>query len=435
MVGKGLRCKEPLGEAQSHTAQVGWFVDGAGVVIDEVVVTVFRNPTSYTGEDVVEVSCHGGSFIARRILEALVGFGARVAAPGEFTKRAFLNGKLDLAQAEAVAELISARSEMARRVSLDQLSGGISKKIGALRDSLVSALALLELELDFVEEGIELADKGQIEEKLAEAVSEIDRLIATYTAGKMLREGIRVVLAGSPNVGKSSLMNALLNEDRAIVTDIPGTTRDVIEEGIAIGGLQFILSDTAGVRATIDIVEQQGVERAERKIRNSDILLLIVDPSRPIADPEISAMQRVLGEVKDSSSHCIIVLNKSDLGMFAENEAKIDQISKGFPKIGISAKTGLGLKMLEEMMVAQARSGSMDASEAGVLVTSLRHKDALVRARASLDLARNAVAEGRSAEFVAVDLRQGLESLGEIVGVTTTDDILQAIFSKFCIGK
>jgi tRNA modification GTPase len=435
LVDKGMRIGRRLADADSHSAHVGRFVDDAGVSIDEVVATVFRTPRSYTGEDVVEVSCHGGNFIAHRILDSLVRCGARVAAPGEFTKRAFLNGKLDLAQAEAVADLISSHSEMARRVSLDQLSGGISKRIGALRDSLVSALALLELELDFVEEGIEFADKRQIEQRITEAATEIGRMIATYSAGRMLREGVRVVLAGSPNVGKSSLLNALLDEDRAIVTEVPGTTRDVIEEGITIGGLQFILSDTAGVRATVDIVEQQGVERTEKKIQHSDILLLVVDASRQISGHELSMLNRVLREVKNSSTQCIIILNKSDLGIRGESVEKIEQISAEFPKLRISAKTRSGISELEQAMVSQAKGGKMDVSESGVLITNLRHKGALSRAKESLELARKALASGQSGEFVAVDLREGLESLGEIIGVTSTDDILNAIFSKFCIGK
>jgi len=435
LVDRGLRLTRPLKDAQSHTAHVGRFRGPTGMVLDEVVATLFRSPRSYTGEDVVEVSCHGGSLIAHEILDALIEYGARMAEPGEFTKRAFLNGKMDLAQAEAVAELIGARSEMARRASLDQLSGGLSRRITELRDSLVSILGLLELELDFVEEELELTDKGAIAQKLDASIKEIDGMISTYTAGRMVRDGIRVVLAGSPNVGKSSLLNALLNEDRAIVTDIPGTTRDVIEEAISIGGLHFVLSDTAGVRATVDLVEQHGLERTEKKIRNSDVLLLVVDPSRKIEDHEIESMKRVLDEVKHSSSACIIVLNKSDLGEKTENIAQIEQISQQFSKIRISTKTGQGLSDLESAMVNVAIKGKMEINESGVLVTNIRHKDALTRSRASLQLALMALTTGESPEFVSVDLRAGLDSLGEIIGITTTDDILNAIFSKFCIGK
>ena len=370
---RGLQGGRPLRDAESHTAHVRQFVGATGVVIDEVVATVFRSPRSYTGEDVVELSCHGGSQIAQEVLEALLAYGSRPAEPGEFTKRAFLNGKMDLAQAEAVADLIHARSEMARRASLDQLSGGLSRRIGAL--------------------------------------------------------------AGSPNVGKSSLLNALLNEDRAIVTDIPGTTRDVIEEAISIGGLRFVVSDTAGVRSTVDLVEQHGLERTERKIRNSDIVLLLIDASRDIEDHEIASVERVLREVKSTTSECIFVLNKCDLGETPKNIAKIEQISKKFPIIGISARTGFGLVNLEEAMVVAAKKGKMEIADSGMMVTNMRHKEALSRAIDSLKLARGALADGRSPEFVAVDLRAGLDSLGEIIGTTTTDDILNSIFSKFCIGK
>jgi tRNA modification GTPase len=432
---RGLRLGTKLSEAPSHSAHVGHFVDAQGLQIDEVVATVFRGPSSYTGEDVVEISCHGGSLIGHRIAELLVEYGARLAEPGEFTKRAFLNGRIDLAQAEAVAELIHARSEMARRTSLDQLSGGISKKVGALRDSLVSMLGLLELELDFVEEGIELADKTMLDEKITKSIRELDGLVSSYAAGKLVREGVRVVLAGSPNVGKSSILNAMLKEDRAIVTEIPGTTRDVIEEAISIGGIHFVLSDTAGVRATIDVVEQQGLEKTEQKIRNSDIALLVFDGSREIEEHELKLLGRLIADLEASATPCIVVMNKSDLEESKANTQRIGSILDKFPNLRISAKTGQGLKELEKAMVEAARLGMMETSEAGLIVTNQRHKEALSRARRSLGLAQEALRLQKSPEFIALDLRQGLDCLGEIIGVTTTEDILNSIFSKFCIGK
>lgn len=432
---KGFRPPDVLGSSTSHTAHVGQFVDGSGVVIDEVVATVFRSPRSYTGEDVVELSCHGSSLIAHRILDTLVAFGARIAQPGEFTKRAFLNGKIDLAQAEAVAELIGARSEMARRASLDQLSGSMSKRIHALRDSLVSLVSLLELELDFVEEGIELVEVKTAEDQIADTISTIDGLIRSYSAGKYVREGVRVVLAGSPNVGKSSILNALLDEDRAIVTDVPGTTRDVIEESISIDGLHFVLSDTAGVRSTVDIVERHGVDRAEMKIRNSDILLLVVDGSQEIGEHEVESIDKLLREVKNASSECIVVLNKADLGESKTKSPRFRHILETFSNLRISAKTGSGLDSLRKALTRAAHKGGLESSESGLLVTSLRHKDALVEAKTSLERALKSASSSESSEFIVIDLRAALDKLGEIIGLTTTDDILNSIFSKFCIGK
>jgi tRNA modification GTPase len=432
---QGFQSTQTLERAPTHTVHVGRLADSEGKEIDEVVVTVYRQPRSYTGEDVVEVSCHGGAFVARKVLDVLLEYGARPADPGEFTKRAFLNGRIDLAQAEAVADLISARSDMAHRASLDQLSGGISRRIVSLRDSLVSLLGLLELELDFIEEHIELVDKKAIEQKVVEAIGEIDSMIQSYSQGKMVREGIRVVLAGSPNVGKSSVLNALLEEERAIVTEIPGTTRDVIEEGVTIDGLHFVLSDTAGVRAAVDLVEQHGVKRTETKVRNCDILLLVLDGSRETTDQETGSIERVVGQVKKSSSECIVVINKSDLPGRSRDTPRITQILGEFPNVRISAKTGSGMTELHAALVAAAQKGKMETTESGSLITNARHKEALARARESLGLSLDALKTEKSAEFVVVDLRAGLDSLGEIVGLTTTDDILDSIFSKFCIGK
>jgi len=432
---KAFRPTNVLGAAASHTAHVGRFVDDSALVIDEVVATVFRAPNSYTGEDVVEFSCHGSSLVAHKILYALLTFGARLAQPGEFTKRAFLNGRIDLAQAEAVADLIGARSEMARRASLDQLSGGMSKRIGALRDSLVSLVGLLELELDFAEEELELVEGKHREHQIAHTISAIDDLIGSYSAGRFVREGVRVVLAGGPNVGKSSILNALLEEERAIVTDVPGTTRDVTEEGISIDGLQFVLSDTAGVRSTVDIVEQHGVERTEKKIENSDILLLVVDGSREPGESELQSIARVLRKAKSASCECIVVLNKMDLGLSEPKNGEFEQISGQFPKVRISAKTGSGLDELRESLVRVTHRGNMESAESGVLVTSLRHVEALAGAKSSLERALRAAISRESSEFIVVDLRAALDKLGEIVGLTTTDDILNSIFSKFCIGK
>ncbi|HTY35952.1 MAG TPA: tRNA uridine-5-carboxymethylaminomethyl(34) synthesis GTPase MnmE, partial [Bacteroidota bacterium] len=310
---RGFRGRGPLASVSTHTAHYGKFVDRDEAAIDNVVALVFRNPNSYTGEDVVEISCHGGQFLVARILEALLSFGARAAAPGEFTKRAFLNGRLDLAQAEAVSDLIRSRSDRAHQASLSQLDGALSNKITALRGQLVDSLGLLELELDFAEDGYEFTEKSRVEIQLESVIAELDQLISSYRTGKLYRDGVQVALAGAPNVGKSSLLNAFLKEERAIVTNIPGTTRDIIEEAVTLDGVLFVLSDTAGLRETTDPIEQEGVRRAEEKLRSCDILLLMLDPTRPLDKGEAAQSIKLISEVESRGATCIIAINKVDL--------------------------------------------------------------------------------------------------------------------------
>ncbi|MBI2619107.1 MAG: tRNA uridine-5-carboxymethylaminomethyl(34) synthesis GTPase MnmE [Ignavibacteriales bacterium] len=433
---KGFSGKGKLAKARSHTAHFGRFHDQDGHTIDDVVVTLFREPRSYTGQDVVEISCHGGVFITRRILEAFLRLGVRLAAPGEFTKRAFLNGKIDLSQAEAVADLIHAKSGRSHKASLRQLNGELSKRITDLRSKLIEITGLLELELDFVEDGLEFADKKKIEEQMTGAVAQIGGLLATYKTGRLYREGVKVVLAGMPNVGKSSLLNALLRENRAIVTDIPGTTRDTIEEDLIIQGLMFKVVDTAGLRETVDQIEQEGVRRSHDQVRISDLLLLVLDVSRPLGAEELAMAERLVRDLKRESRPAILVLNKIDLGENLNGE-----ISNSLARIEsnevvkVSALTGKGIKDLEEALFRTAMQSGMHFEDMSVTVTNTRHYDALRRARESLLLAIESQRNGESGEFVAVDLRAALDSLGEITGVVTTDDILNDIFSRFCVGK
>ena len=303
--------KQNLVKAKSRTAHFGRIIDSQNETVDEVICTIFRAPKSFTGEDTVEVSCHGGIHVTRRVLECILETGISPAEPGEFTQRAFLNGKLDLSQAEAIADLIQAQSDKAQQTSLDQLEGALSKQIHIVREQLVQSLGLLELELDFSEEGIALVDKKKVENLFKLEISEIDRLIKTYKYGKVWREGVRVALVGAPNAGKSSLLNTLLKEDRAIVTNVPGTTRDFIEEKMTIAGVLFRVIDTAGLRETGDPVEKEGVRRTWKVIKGSDIVVLVHDSTKPIAHDEVSFLETI----KENKSHreLVIANNKIDL--------------------------------------------------------------------------------------------------------------------------
>jgi tRNA modification GTPase len=436
VAGRGFRGSTPVDKMSSHTAHYGRFVDEHGHTIDNVLALVFRKPNSFTGEDTVELSCHGGRYLTKRILEATLRFGARTAQAGEFTKRAFLNGKIDLTQAEAVADLIHARTQRAHQSSLSQLSGALSEKIGELRKKLIESISLLELELDFAEDGYEFTEKSKVAGQLRAAISQVNDLLSTYSIGKIYRDGVRVALAGAPNVGKSSLLNALLQEDRAIVTDTPGTTRDIIEESVTIGGLLFNLSDTAGIRETKDPVEQEGVRRAEERLSNCDILVLLLDGTRSVGQEEALAIDRLARAVELRGADCIFVLNKIDVMNPQNNPIQgLADTTKKYDIVRLSAKTHQGLELLRELLEKKALRGMQSRSDGGVIITNARHYSALERTVGSLVLALETVESRGSGEFVAVDLRAGLDSLGEITGVTSTEDILNSIFSRFCIGK
>jgi tRNA modification GTPase len=432
----GFRGKADLASAASHTAHFGTFVDGGGGAIDDVVALVFRKPHSYTGEDVVELSCHGGMFIARKLLETAIRLGARQAEPGEFTRRAFLNSRMDLAQAEAVADLIHARSQTAHQSSLSQLKGALSEKINSVRDQLINTISLLELELDFAEEGYEFANKSDVVSQIKNILKQIDELISSYQTGRVYRDGVRVVLAGAPNVGKSSLLNALLEQNRAIVTEIPGTTRDTIEESLGISGLLFTVTDTAGLRETTDPIELEGVRRAEEQLSNSDLLLLMFDCSRDLSAGEVAYAKKLVRDAVATEKPSITVLNKIDLKEPDEGFlAQLGRLADGQPSVKISAKTTDGLDKLKSLLVDIALKGKRTPCESGITVTNARHYSALVKSKESLELALQSLSVRQSGEFVVVDLRCALDSLGTITGVVTTDDILNNIFARFCIGK
>jgi tRNA modification GTPase len=426
--------KKTLQQAASHTAHFGEIRDEEDSLVDEVVATVFRAPNSYTREDVVEVSCHGGVFITRKILETLLAKGARMADPGEFTKRAFLNGRIDLSQAEAVADLIRSCSTLAHRSSLSQLRGTLSDKIQAFRDALLRVVSLLELELDFFEEGLELSEKSGILSEIEEISGALKDLIGSYQSGRVFREGVRVVLVGKPNVGKSSILNALLSEDRSIVTSIPGTTRDTIEESLTVDGLLLRIVDTAGLRETRHPVEHEGVRRTEREIQEADISMLILDVSQGFTSEDELIFDRSLSKQLHEENTCIVVFNKIDLLSNISNLRIPEKLLK-HDIVYVSAKTGSGMDQLRKELFTKAMEGGKHYGEKSLVLTNARHRDVLLRTQQSLERAEKALKESQSNEFIVVDLRGALDQLGEIVGIVTTDDILNSIFSRFCVGK
>ncbi|MBR6001724.1 MAG: tRNA uridine-5-carboxymethylaminomethyl(34) synthesis GTPase MnmE [Bacteroidales bacterium] len=408
---------------------------GAVPELDDVLVFVFRAPNSYTGEDSVEISFHSSEYIASALMQRLFFAGARAAEPGEFTRRAFLNGKLDLAQAEAVADIISSNAEASHRVAYAQLKGGFSKELSALREQLVEMASLLELELDFSEEDVEFASRGRLHSLLNETISHIEKLSASFKIGNAIKKGVPVAIAGAANTGKSTLLNALLGEDRAIVSDIAGTTRDTIEETLIIGGILFRFVDTAGIRRTDETVERLGIDRTFDAIDRAEIVLGVLD--RTLPEGEILASAELLSEAaKKAGARLIFVLNKADLGdnkNVINNNLLVSLVENKEDIISVSAKTGFGLDSLQNRLqqLVKARIGD----ENSTLVTNLRHYEALTEAASALRRARTALSSGVPSDLVAEDLRSALTSLGAITGTITTPDILQNIFKNFCIGK
>ncbi len=398
--------------------------DAEGAV-DEGLLTFFPGPHSYTGEDVAEISVHGSPYIQQRMLEAVLAAGARLARPGEFTQRAFLNKKLDLSQAEAVADLIASGSRAAHKLAMQQLRGGYSKQIDDLRDHLISLSALVELELDFGEEDVQFADRAELNRLLDEIVAVCDRLVTSFKYGNAVKQGVPVAIVGAPNSGKSTLLNALLQEDRAIVSDIPGTTRDTVEETINLGGILFRFIDTAGIRHTKDAIEKLGIERSYKKAAGASIVVLLGDAG-VLSEGAFITQAEVLRKRIGEGPLIIPVLNKSDLlqGIKAKNPKGIMQLS---------ARRGEGLDELKELFLKHVRS--LQTGEGDIVVTNARHVEALTKARVALLSAKKGVEDGISGELLATDLRQAQYHLGEITGKITVEDLLGSIFSKFCIGK
>jgi tRNA modification GTPase len=404
------------------------------VIIDQVLVSLFRSPHSYTGDDMVEISCHGSQFIQQRILEILIKNGASLAEPGGFTLRAFLNGKLDLSQAEAVADLISSTSESARRVAINQMRGGFSSKLKELREQLLHFISLVELELDFSEEDVKFADRRQLT-RLIEDISEVTkRLMDSFQLGNVIKTGIPVAIVGKPNVGKSTLLNRLLNEDRAIVSEIAGTTRDTIEDTISINGYNFRFVDTAGLRHTTDTIESMGIERTYAKISQSLIVILMVD-SRENEQQTITAIDEIYTKLEQHQK-LLVILNKVDASTQEHTELLNNLITSKYIKASVkalSAKHDSTVDSLAQQLVTIAQVTKTDGDE--VIVTNARHYESLQRAHESLLLVANGLKANIPGDLLSLDIRQVLHYLGEITGEITTDDILGSIFSKFCIGK
>ncbi len=426
IVDKIFKGKTKIIDAQSHTIHYGKIVDDEGGIIDDVLVSVFHKPNSYTGEDSVEISTHGNPFISRRIIEILTGFGARLAEPGEFTKRSFLNNRIDLAQAEAVADVINSRTEASLRGARNQLDGLLSQKVEELRSMLINASSFIELELDFAEENLQFINQDELLKRVDNIISEIDKLLSTYSFGKVIKDGINVALVGKPNVGKSSLLNYILKESRAIVSKIPGTTRDVIREDVSIDGILFRLFDTAGIRISEDELEKEGVLRSREVVKNSDLVLFINDVGQDFAEDLFEEILKLTNESsnKINSDKIVSVLNKIDLGN--KNGNKYD--------VKISAATGEGIEELFKTMKSKSL-GNNAYSEKSAVVSNLRHYHCLKKAEESLLKAKESISNKMSGEFIALDLRDAENHLGELIGVVTSDDILNNIFMKFCIGK
>lgn len=427
-IGKEIFCRSGgrNGYFRSHTLHHGTIRNPkTGEMLDEILLALMRKPRSYTGEDVVEVHCHGGPFLVRQILELVLSRGARHAEPGEFTKRAFLNGRLDLAQAEAVLDLIRARTDAGMRLALGQVQGHLSKWVGELREELLDILVQVEAAIDFPEEEIELLQREQLGGKVEALRHKIEQIIVTYDWGRLFREGARVCIAGRPNVGKSSLLNALVGEERVIVTPVPGTTRDVVEESINLGGLPVVLWDTAGIRDTEDQVERLGVELALKHVEQAEAVLVVLDGSEPTTGEDRSILNVVRGKKG------LVVINKVDLPLKLDVQW-LGEAAPEKPVLSISATDGIGLDGLKQSL----RNLLLDAqSEPPVVLTNIRHKAALEKAEAGLKEAVGGLSEGLAPELVAVDLQEAKEGLEEVIGSVTSDDVLERIFSRFCIGK
>jgi len=406
-------------ESKSHTIQYGNILAEDSSVIDDVLVSVFRNPNSYTGEDSVEISTHGSQLICNKILERLVKHNVRLAEPGEFTKRAFLNGKIDLSQAEAVIDVINSRTNASLKGARNQLDGLLSKKIDGLRQMLLNSSSLIELELDFAEEDLEFVSFEKVKQEIQNILVELHNLIDSYRIGRVLRDGVNVVLVGKPNVGKSSLLNYLVKESRAIVSHIPGTTRDIIREEISIDGVLFKLFDTAGIRISDDEIEKEGVLRSRTAVQEADIVVLLSDITSDFPEDLHSELLELTTEDK-----IIFLVNKIDLEKGKHKQETIN----------ISAKTGEGIKEFVELL-KQKSLVTESFSEKSAVVSNLRHKTALEKAADHLEKAVESIDNKFSGEFISVDLRNAESALGEIIGKITTDDILNNIFSQFCIGK
>ena len=412
-----------LSKQQSHTIHVGLLKNNADI-LDEVVLSLFKNPTSYTGEDVIEISCHGSHFIQQKIIETIIAKGARLAKPGEFTQRAFLNGKLDLTQAEAVADIIASNTEASKNAAIKNMRGGFSSSLKMLREELIKFSALIELELDFSQEDVEFADRTALKKLISNLQSQTQNLIHSFSLGNVIKNGVQVAIIGKPNAGKSTLLNALLNEERSIVSDIAGTTRDTVEEILNIDGILFRLIDTAGIRYhTHDIIEQMGVQRSLEKMQQADVVIYLFDVNEMSADE----LRIIEDNFKKQRQNYILVGNKIDTNKNQPTEKFSDDV------IFISAKEQQGIPALKTKL--KNLVVKEDINTESVIVTNARHVEALQKLSISLNEVSTGLNENKSGDLIALDIRECLHYLGLITGEITTEDQLDFIFSKFCIGK
>lgn len=415
-----------LSSQVSHTIHYGHITDPlTGDILDEVLIMLMKGPHTYTGEDTVEINCHGGPFVERKILEAVLQSGAVMAEPGEFSKRAFLNGKMDLSQAEAVMDLIASRSKMSQKASMEQLKGGLASDIERYRNILLDMVTMIEANIDYPEYDVEEITMDTLRSRTDTLLEELKKLYATADSGRMIREGIRTVIAGRPNVGKSSLMNRMLRYDRAIVTDIPGTTRDVLEEFVDFGGIPMRLADTAGIRDTEDVVEQIGVDRARQYLDESDLVLMLLDAGRELTEEEMDLIQQI-----QDKPH-IIVINKVDT---VDKQDISEEITKNNKTVWISAKTGEGMELLQKTILDMFFAGNVAAAEQS-MISNLRQKEALGRAIRSLESAEEAISMELPQDILMIDYTECYNALGEISGRSLKEDVIDEIFKRFCLGK
>lgn len=422
-----------LDEQQTHTLHLGYIKDGERN-IDQVLASIFKNPYSYTGEDVVEFSCHGSSYIQQQIIQLALEKGCRMAKAGEFTLRAFLNGKMDLSQAEAVADLIASDNEAAHQMAMQQMRGGFSSEIKLLRQELLDFASLIELELDFSDEDVEFADRSQFQELVSRITTVLKRLIDSFATGSVLKQGIPVAIVGEPNVGKSTLLNALLNEERAIVSDIAGTTRDTIEDELSIGGIGFRFIDTAGIRETTDTIEEMGIQKTFEKMQEAQVVLFLIN-AQEFAEKELGISEITQLRDRFPSKPFVVVSNKMD----KLNEAQTDYVRTTLTKLPetdileISAKQKDGLEELKEKLLSFVNTGALRNNE--TIVTNSRHYDSLLKALEEMIRVQEGLNMGLSGDLLAIDIRQALYYFGEITGEITNDELLGNIFANFCIGK
>ncbi len=421
--------KKILKEQVGHSLVLGALKDESGTVLDEVLISIFHGPKSYTGQDSLEISCHGSSYILQSVIELCLRNGARMANAGEFTMRAFLNGQMDLSQAEAVADLIASESSVAHEIAMRQMRGGFSNEIKDLRKRLIKFASLIELELDFGEEDVEFADRSQLNELVSNIQQVIRRLIDSFRLGNVIKNGVNTVIAGRPNAGKSTLLNVLLNEQRAIVSDIAGTTRDTIEELINIKGIQFRLIDTAGIREAQDQIEAIGVEKTMEKIETASLLLYVFDVIR--TQPE--EVKADLEKLSKNNIPFLAIANKMDLNPYTKAEHYTNELLKEENYLPVSALNDMNIEHLKDRLAELVNINQLEQGQS--VVTNSRHLGALSQAAESLNTVVENLKNGISGDFIAMDIRQAIHHLGEIVGEVSTDDLLESIFRDFCIGK